>query len=60
MENHKKEQGLRKQSWGLPPYNAHPKIVPLIKIQIDVVSFKCLFYKKKIKIKINKKDHKEK
>jgi len=35
----------------LAPYNAHPKMIPLIKIQIDVVSFKCLFYKKKIKKK---------
>jgi len=43
MKKHKKEQGLRKQV--LAPYNAHPKTVPLIKIQIDVVSFKCLFKK---------------
>ena len=48
MKNHKKEQGLWKQRLGvLAPYKAHPKMVPLIKIQIDVVSFKCLFSKNK-------------
>ena len=39
----------------LAPYNACPKMVPLIKIQMDVLYFKCLFFKKKIII-INKDD----
>jgi len=29
----------------LGPYNARPKTIPLIKIQMDVVFFKCLFSK---------------
>jgi len=41
----------------LTPYNARPKTVSLIKIQMDVVSFKCLFFKtiKKENSKENKK-----
>ena len=27
------------------PYNAHPKTIALIKIQMDVITFKCLFSK---------------
>ena len=29
----------------LTPYNVRPKMIPLIKIQMDVVFFKCLFSK---------------
>jgi len=41
---------LRYGSWlcvrkVLAPYSIRPKTIPLIKIQMDVVSFKCLFSK---------------
>jgi len=39
----------------LAPYNVRPKMVPLIKIQMDVLSFKYLFFKIIKRKKIQKK-----
>jgi len=39
----------------LAPYNIRPKTIPLIKIQMDVVSFKCLLSQNNKKRKFKRK-----